>query len=473
MPATADKRVEYDLLGSYLVPQAAYYGVHTCRAMDNFTASGDKLSDHPEFISSLAEVKQAAATANRDLNLLSQPRADAIITACDQIREGQLHDQFCVDMIQGGAGTSTNMNANEIIANRALELLGHSRGDYQYLHPLDDVNRSQSTNDVYPTAIKLTLDRQLRQLHDSLSHLRTSLDAKADEFKDIIKIGRTQLQDGVPMTLGQEFGAFSVTLGEDQQRLTEVKQFLHELNIGGTAIGTGLNAPPGYRPRVVDALRQITAIPDLISATDLIEATSDTGVFVHVSSGLKRLAVKLSKICNDLRLLASGPQAGFNEISLPAQQAGSSIMPGKINPVIPEMVNQIAFEVAGFDTTITLAAEGGQLQLNAFEPIISKSLFSGVKHLQSACETLTDKCITGITANTTLLREQVSQSSGLATALSPKVGHNSVTELAQEAITDGRSVIDLALDKQLLTHNEVLALLAPEALTGGAKQDDE
>ncbi|NYI66705.1 aspartate ammonia-lyase [Spelaeicoccus albus] len=459
-------RTEHDLLGELPVPVDAYYGVHTARAVDNFTISRIPLSAYPVFVIALAAVKQAAAQANRKIGVLDVDKADAIVTACEEIRSGKLHDQFVVDMIQGGAGTSTNMNANEVIANRALELLGHERGEYRYLHPLQDVNLGQSTNDVYPTAIKLAVDGYVVNLQGALDTLRESFEAKAREFSDVLTMGRTQLQDAVPMTLGQEFSAFAVTLGEDQARLEEARQLLHELNLGGTAIGTGLNAHPDYREEAVGALRTISGVSTLSSAPNLVEATQDVGVFVQLSGILKRIATKLSKTCNDLRLLSSGPQAGLNEINLPARQAGSSIMPGKVNPVIPEAVNQIAFEVIGNDVTITLAAEGGQLQLNAFEPIIAKELFAGLDHLASGSTILAQKCVDGITANQEMLRKRVSESIGLVTALSPKIGYEAATSIAKEALATGRGVIELVLDKELLTSREVDALLTPESLAG-------
>jgi aspartate ammonia-lyase len=458
-------RTEHDLLGDLAVPAAAYYGVHTVRAVENFPVTGLTLSIYPIFIEALAAVKEAAASANREVGLLPEAKAEAIIAACQEIRSGRLHEEFVVDPIQGGAGTSTNMNANEVIANRALERLGHRRGEYQYLHPLEDVNLGQSTNDVYPTAIKIALDAYVATLISDLEVLRSALAAKATEFAGVIKMGRTQLQDAVPMTLGQEFAAFSVTLAEDQARLQEARLLLHELNLGGTAIGTALNAHPEYRKRAIEALRRITGIETLVSAVDLVEATADVGVFVQLSGVLKRVAVKLSKTCNDLRLLSSGPRAGLNEINLPPRQAGSSIMPGKVNPVIPEMVNQVAFEVIGNDVTVTLAAEGGQLQLNAFEPIIAHSLFGSLRHLGAASVVLAEKCVSGITANRDLLRDRVSESIGSITALSPYIGYERATAIAQEALLTGASVVDLVLAHGLLTRERIDELLSATALT--------
>lgn len=463
-----DHRTEHDLLGNFEIPTQAYYGVHAARAADNFPLTGSLLGSQPIFISALAAVKQAAAIANRDIGLLSAEKAVAIIKACEEVRSGEFHDHFIVDMIQGGAGTSTNMNTNEVIANRGLEHLGYRRGEYEYLHPLQDVNLGQSTNDVFPTALKLALDGHIVRLLDSLAHLRQSLEAKAEEFSDVIKMGRTQLQDAVPMTLGQEFLAYAVTLEEDECRLREGRLLLHELNLGGTAIGTELNAHPEYRARAVEALKAITGVDTLISAANLVEATSDVGVFVQLSGILKRVAVKLSKTCNDLRLLSSGPRAGFNEINLPPRQAGSSIMPGKVNPVIPEAVNQVAFEVIGNDVTITLAAEGGQLQLNAFEPIIARALFASLEHLSAASRILADKCIDGITANRELLRTHVSESIGLVTALSPRIGYENATIIAQEALLTGQGVAELVLSKRLLTQQEIDGLLA-QMLSGTSR----
>ncbi len=377
-------RIEHDLLGDREVPADAYWGVHTLRAVENFPISGRPVGEIRELVRALASIKAAAAMANADLGLLSPERRDAIVAACEELRAGKLHDQFVVDQIQGGAGTSTNMNANEVIANRALELMGHAKGEYRYLHPNEHVNMGQSTNDVYPTALRLAAWRGLNSLIVALESLRGAFAAKGAEFSDILKMGRTQLQEAVPMTLGQEFNAFAITIGEDEARLAEAARLLCEINLGATAIGTGITAHPEYAERVRARLAEITTIP-VVTAFDLVEATQDTGAFVQVSGVLKRVAVKLSKICNDLRLLSSGPRAGFNEINLPAMQAGSSIMPGKVNPVIPEVVNQVAFEVIGNDVTITMASEGGQLQLNAFEPVIAYSINRSTSHLIAAC----------------------------------------------------------------------------------------
>ncbi|GAA1217007.1 aspartate ammonia-lyase [Prauserella alba] len=460
-------RREHDMLGEIDVPAEVYYGAHTARALVNFPITHERLAERPHLVAALATVKQAAAAANLEVGALAHKPAEAITKACAEIRNGRLHDQFVVDLIQGGAGTSTNMNANEVIANRALELLGLERGDYAALHPLDHVNLGQSTNDVYPTAVKLALDGHLAELLAALADLREAFSAKALEFADIVKMGRTQLQDAVPMTLGQEFGAYAATLAEDEQRLAEVRLLLHELNIGGTAIGTGLNARPGYRERAVAHLRNLTGIPTLVSADDLIEATQDVGVFVQLSGVLKRVAVKLSKICNDLRLLSSGPQAGLGEITLPARQAGSSIMPGKVNPVIPEAINQIAFEVIGNDVTVTLAAESGQLQLNAFEPIIARALTAGLDHLTAGVGVLAGRCVRGITADRERLANVVATSTGVVTALSPTLGYETACAVAVEAHRTGRPALELVRERRLLTDEQLGALTTPRALTGG------
>ncbi len=457
-------RNEHDLLGDRAVPAAAYYGVHTLRAVENFPISGNPISIYPDLIHALACIKQAAALANRELGMLDATKCDAIVKACEEIRAGRLHDQFVVDVIQGGAGTSTNMNANEVIANRGLEHLGHDRGEYRYLHPNEDVNMSQSTNDVYPTALKLAGYFGIYRLVDAMAILRRAFEAKADEFRDVLKMGRTQLQDAVPMTLGQEFSTYAVMLGEDEERLREAAMLIREINLGATAIGTGINAHPDYAGLVCRLLSEITGVP-LITSPNLIEATQDCGAFVQVSGVLKRVAVKLSKTCNDLRLLSSGPRAGLNEINLPAMQAGSSIMPGKVNPVIPEVVNQIAFEVIGNDVTVSFAAEAGQLQLNAFEPIIAHSLFKSVTHLRNGCLTLAERCVKGITANRERLRALVDQSIGIVTALNPYIGYANATQVAQEALATGRSVAELVLEKKLLSRERLEEILQPDVLT--------
>ena len=457
-------RNEHDLLGDKNVPSAAYYGVHTLRAKENFDITGISIAVYPDLIRALAQIKKAAALANQQLGLLDPKLATAIAAACDEIVAGKYHDEFIVDVIQGGAGTSTNMNANEVIANRALELLGHQRGEYQYLHPNEHVNMSQSTNDVYPTALKLATYVGIFGLVDSMAYLRRAFERKAEEFSDVLKMGRTQLQDAVPMTLGQEFQTYAIMLGEDEERLKEAALLIREINLGATAIGTGICADPDYTPLVCRKLAEISGIP-VITAPNLIEATQDCGAFVQLSGVLKRVAVKLSKSCNDLRLLSSGPRAGLGEINLPPRQAGSSIMPGKVNPVIPEVVNQIAFEVIGNDMTVTFAAEAGQLQLNAFEPIIAHSLFKSVNHLRRGCVTLADLCVDGITANRELLMNSVRNSIGIVTALNPYIGYAHATEVALEAHHTGRGVAELVIEKGLMTREKLDAVLKPDLLT--------
>ncbi len=457
-------RSEHDLLGDRDVPVSAYYGVHTLRALENFPITGIPISVYPDLIRSLAQIKKAAALANQQLGLLDASRSQAIVAACREVIDGKLHEQFVVDVIQGGAGTSTNMNANEVIANRALELLGKERGDYKALHPNEHVNMSQSTNDVYPTALKLATYVGIFRLVDAMAYLRKACERKADEFADVLKMGRTQLQDAVPMTLGQEFSTYAVMLGEDEERLKEAALLIREMNLGATAIGTGINAHPEYAPLVCRKLAEISGIP-VVTAPNLIEATQDCGSFVQLSGVLKRVAVKLSKVCNDLRLLSSGPRAGFNEINLPPRQAGSSIMPGKVNPVIPEVVNQIAFEVIGNDATVTFAAEAGQLQLNAFEPIIAHSLFKSVLHLTNGCRVLADHCVSGITANRDLLRESVERSIGIVTALNPYIGYANATEVAAEAFRSGRGVAEVVVERGLMSSEQLAEVLRPEVLT--------
>ena len=459
------ERTEHDLLGDRTLPGSAYYGVHTLRATENFPITGTPISIYPDLICALACVKHAAALANLELGLISKAKADAIAKACEEIGAGALANEFVVDVIQGGAGTSTNMNANEVIANRGLEILGFTKGEYRHLHPIDDVNMSQSTNDVYPTAIKVALNFGIHRLATNMGYLREAFEAKAVEFADVLKMGRTQLQDAVPMTLGQEFSTYAVMLGEDEARLQEAAALVREVNLGATAIGTGINAAPGYAALVCRRLSEIAGM-ELVTAANLIEATQDAGAFVQLSGVLKRIAVKLSKVCNDLRLLSSGPRAGLGEINLPAVQAGSSIMPGKVNPVIPEVVNQIAFEVIGNDITVTFAAEGGQLQLNAFEPIIAHSLFKSIGHLSAGCRTLADRCVQGITANREYLKSTVERSIGLVTALNPIIGYAHATEVAREALETGGRVADIVLARGLMTKDELDQVLRMEVLTG-------
>jgi len=457
-------RTEHDLLGNREVPADVYYGVHTLRAKENFQISGIPVSAYPQLVFALAAVKEAAAEANYGLGLLPADKYKAIVAACEEIRQGALEDQFVVDVIQGGAGTSTNMNANEVICNRALEIMGHQRGEYQFLHPNEDVNMAQSTNDVYPTAIRIATCLGIHLLLEAMEHLRGEFAAKALEFADMLKIGRTQLQDAVPMTLGQEFSTYALMLEEDMSRLREAELLIHEINLGATAIGTGITAHPAYAAKALEALKRITGI-ELITAPNLIEATQDCGAFVQLSGVLKRIAVKLSKICNDLRLLSSGPRAGFGEINLPPMQAGSSIMPGKVNPVIPEVVNQIAFEVFGNDLTVTFAAEGGQLQLNAFEPIITHALFRSFKYLTSGCHTLADLCIKGITANREKLLSNMENSISLVTALNPYIGYEAATSVAAEAYAKGTSVREVVLERKLMTPVQLDEALRHEVLT--------
>lgn len=454
-------RLEHDLLGEREVPAEYYYGVQTLRALENFNISGVTLNFYPDLIDALAMVKQAAAEANCELGLLEPTIKDAIVKACTEIINGKFHNQFVVDMIQGGAGTSTNMNANEVIANRALEHLGYSKGQYQYCHPLNHVNMSQSTNDAYPTAVKIALINSNKKLVRVLESLIESFRAKAKEFAHVIKMGRTQLQDAVPMTLGQEFEAYAVTLSEEVERLNQNVRLFLEINMGATAIGTGINSDPDYPDKVIKHLRKVTGL-DLVLASNLVEATQDTGAFVMYSSAVKRLAVKLSKISNDLRLLSSGPRTGLNEINLPPMQPGSSIMPGKVNPVIPEVVNQIAFKVIGNDLTVTLAAEGGQLELNVFEPVIVQSLFESIEMLKNGMNTLKYRCIDGITANEERCRNMVHNSIGLVTALNPYIGYEASTQLAKEALVSNKSVYDLVLQKGLLSKQQLDSILAPE-----------
>ncbi len=458
-------RKEHDLLGDREVPYEFYYGVQTLRALENFNISGISLSHFPVLIESLAMVKMAAAKANLELGLLSKPIAEAIFQACNSIINGKYHSHFVVDMIQGGAGTSTNMNANEVIANRALEILGYEKGEYKYCHPNNHVNLSQSTNDAYPTALHIALIKSNIGLVDVLHELVSAFKRKAVEFKSIIKMGRTQLQDAVPMTLGQTFRAYAVTLSEEIERLAQNSMLFLEVNLGGTAIGTGINADPQYSEKVIKHLREITGL-EVVLAPDLVEATQDTGAFVMYSSAIKRLSVKLSKICNDLRLLSSGPRAGLNEINLPPMQPGSSIMPGKVNPVIPEVVNQIAFKVIGNDLTVAMAAEAGQLELNVMEPVIAQSIFESIEMLKNGMTTLIHRCVNGITANENHCRATVENSIGLVTALNPILGYDISTQLAKEALETGRGVYDLVLEKSLISKEELDHILSPESMIG-------
>lgn len=443
------------------VPEEYYFGIQTLRAVENFNISRVKLCFFPEIIKALADVKQAAAMANCQLGLLDRSIADAIIEACGEIREGRFNDQFVVDMVQGGAGTSTNMNANEVIANVALEIMGYRKGDYQLCHPNNHVNLSQSTNDAYPTAMKIALVRSIKNLIGALKELIAAFAAKGREFADVIKMGRTQLQDAVPMTLGQEFEAYAANLSEEIERLEQNYKLLFEMNMGATAIGTGINADPDYPAICAKYLAEVTALP-MVESSNMIEATNDTGSFVMNSSALKRLAVKLSKICNDLRLMSSGPRTGLHEINLPPMQPGSSIMPGKVNPVIPEVVNQIAFRVIGNDLTVTFAAEAGQLELNVMEPIIVHSLMESIEMLVNGMNTLRTKCINGITANREVCRNMVYNSIGLVTALNPYIGYENSTELAREALETGKGIYELVLEHTLMSKSELDNILKPE-----------
>ncbi|CAN5172310.1 aspartate ammonia-lyase [soil metagenome] len=458
-------RIESDSLGSLHIPADAYWGIHTARALENFPITRRAISNYPDLIRALALVKLAAARANAEIGVLDPAKAAVIEQVCGEILEGHLHEQFCVGVIQGGAGTSTNMNTNEVIANRGLEIMGLARGDYGRLHPIDDVNRSQSTNDVYPTAIKLAMVFGTKRLLDEHLLLTKSFLAKGAEFNEVLKIGRTQLQDAVPMTLGQEFRGFAHTMAEDHDRLSEVIPWLNEINLGATAIGTGITADSRYADAVRRHLEEVAGYP-METAPDLIEATSDAGIFMTLSGTLKRAAVKLSKICNDLRLLSSGPQAGLGEITLPPRQAGSSIMPGKVNPVIPEVVNQVAFSVIGADATVTAAAEAGQLQLNAFEPVIAHSILQSLDWMTNAMRTLRVNCIDGVTANTARLAQQVETSVGVVTALTPYIGYAASATLAHTALTTNSSIAELVVESGLMTAADVARVLSPERLSG-------
>ncbi|HEU0015962.1 MAG TPA: aspartate ammonia-lyase [Longimicrobium sp.] len=461
---SGELRTEHDLLGERNLSVDLYYGVQTLRATENFPITGIPISQYPHLIHALAAVKEAAALANVELGLLPAEIGDAIVRACREVRDGKLHEQFVVDVVQGGAGTSTNMNANEVIANRALELLGHRKGDYPHCHPNDHVNLSQSTNDVYPTALKIAANWAIDDLVRALGELRDAFIAKGSEFGDVLKMGRTQLQDAVPMTLGQEFTAFGVTIGEDIDRLREAAALVRETNMGATAIGTGINTDPRYARLVCEKLSEATGL-DLVTAPDLIEATADTGAFVQLSGILKRVAVKLSKICNDLRLLSSGPRTGLGEINLPPMQPGSSIMPGKVNPVIPEVVNMVCFQVVGNDLTITMAAEAGQLQLNVFEPVIGFNLFQSIGMLVRGAVVLRERCVVGITANRERLRWMVENSIGLVTALVPYIGYERAAEAAKEALKTGESVCDVICERGWMSREALDELLSPEAMT--------
>ena len=457
-------RVESDLIGELQVPADAYYGVQTQRAINNYKISTTHMYDYPEYIIAMAYVKMAAAAANTELGVLPKEIGDAIVAACKEIVGGKLWDQFPVDMMQGGAGTSVNMNANEVIANRALELMGHKKGEYQFCSPNDHVNCAQSTNDAYPTAFRYTFFRMNRHLEKALQDLIDAFRAKGEEFKDIIKMGRTQLQDAVPMTSGQEFNAFANNLGEEIANLNRNAVLLKEINMGGTAIGTGLNAVPGFAELCTEKMSEFSG-DTFEKAPDLVEATPDTGAYVSYSAALKRLAVKLSKTCNDLRLMASGPRCGLHEINLPAMAPGSSIMPGKVNPVIPEVTNQVCFKVIGNDTAVCFAAEAGQLQLNVMEPVIAQCILESQTWLINAMNTLRTKCVEGITVNAEHCYNMVKNSIGIVTALNPYIGYKASTKVAKEALETGRSVYDLVLEHGLMTKEKLDEALDPKAMT--------
>ncbi|MEW1910911.1 aspartate ammonia-lyase [Kitasatospora sp. NPDC085895] len=458
-------RTEHDLIGDRDLPADAYIGIHTLRAVENFPLSGIPLSAHPELVCALASVKQAAALANRDLGVLDPERAGAIARACEEIREGALHDHFLVDVLQGGAGTSTNMNANEVVANRALDLLGAARGDYARLSPNGHVNLGQSTNDAYPTAVKTALYAAARGLNLAQGVLADTLADRAHAFADVVKLGRTQLQDAVPMTLGQEFAAFSLGVRDDTAAIEHAARALCEINMGGTAIGTGLNAHPGFAEACTGHLARVTGIP-VRTARDLVEATQGVGAFIELSGALRRFALRLVKVCNDLRLLASGPQAGFAEIRLPELQAGSSIMPGKVNPVIPEAVTQVCFDAIGADATVAMAAQAGQLQLNAFEPLIAHALLTALRRTTAACRLLAERCVAGIEADAERTYAHASGSAVLATALNPVIGYRRSTELARRCVVERRTVRDLAAEARVLPSEQLDGILDPRRLTG-------
>ena len=454
-------RIESDLLGELKVPMNAYYGVQTQRGINNYHISRKKMRDYPDYVVAIAYVKLAAVQTNHTLGVINDEIAGAISQACQEIIDGKFHEDFPIDMMQGGAGTSVNMNANEVIANRALEIMGHKKGEYQYCYPNDHVNCGQSTNDVYPTSIRLALIRMNKNLVASLTGLISALRYKGEEFRDVLKMGRTQLQDAVPMTSGQEFNAYANNLEEEILNLERNVKLLHEINMGGTAIGTGLNAVPGFAKLCAANLSKLTGEP-FVSATDLVEATPDTGAYVSFSSALKRLAVKLSKMCNDLRLMSSGPRCGLNEINLPPKAPGSSIMPGKVNPVIPEVTNQVCFKVIGNDAAVTFAAEAGQLQLNVMEPVITECLFESLWWLHNAINTLTEECILGITVNKERCYDMVKNSIGIVTALNPYIGYKNSTKVAKEALETNRSVYDIVLEKELMTKEKLDEALDPK-----------
>ncbi|UGA54079.1 aspartate ammonia-lyase [Vibrio sp. VB16] len=457
-------RIEEDLLGTLEVPAAAYYGIHSLRAKNNFSISSMTISDAPELVRGMIYTKKAAAQANIELGTIPSDVGEYIVKACDLILDtGKCMDQFVSDVYQGGAGTSVNMNANEVVANVALELKGHEKGDYNVINPNDHVNKSQSTNCAYPTGFRVAVYNSIMKLITSVEHLKVSFDAKSEEHRDTLKMGRTQLQDAVPMTVGQEFGAYSILLKEEIKNLKYAANLLLEVNLGATAIGTGLNAAQGYQELAVKYLAQATGLA-CVPSEDLIEATSDCGAYVTVHGAFKRLAVKLSKVCNDLRLLSSGPRSGLNEINLPEMQAGSSIMPAKVNPVIPEVVNQVCFKVIGNDTTVTFAAEAGQLQLNVMEPVIGQAIFESISLLSNACINLADKCIDGITVNKTVCEDYVFNSIGIVTYLNPLIGHHEGDIVGKICAETGKSVKQVVLERGLLSEEHVNAIFSAKNL---------
>ena len=459
-----DIRMEHDSLGERELPEKAYYGVQTLRAMENFAISGVFVKNFEHMIEALAFVKKAAALANYELGVLDEDKMKAICQACDDLLAGKLHEHFTVDMFQGGAGTSTNMNANEVIANRGLEIMGHKKGEYDYLHPNDHVNCSQSTNDAYPTSIKLAVLLSLKDLLGAMGELKEALESKAEEFADVLKMGRTENQDAVPMTLGQEFSAYAVMIESAAAALKRAEDEFHDINMGATAIGTGINSPPGYADLVTQKLSEVSGF-ELRRARNLVEATQNAGAFTQMSATMKRAAVQISKICNDLRWLSSGPRCGLNEINLPPMQPGSSIMPGKVNPVIPELVNQICYQIMGYDAVVSMAAEASELELCMAEPIIAYDLLHGMLILKNACITLVSRCIVDIEANRQQCRQYVENSIGLVTALNPVLGYEKSAAIAKEALKTGGSVYDLVLEKGWMTKEKLDNMLRPENMT--------